>query len=63
MYVERHSYLLEDAGGKLFRSQKRKGFSSQDYSEPAQIPCTGKLNIENASSHSGRRRFVYNKPE
>jgi len=28
-YVDRHPYLLDDIGGKLFRSQKRNGFSSQ----------------------------------
>ena len=61
-YVDRYSYLLEDTGGKLFRSQKRKGFSSQTIQNLFKF-LYREANIENASSHSGRRSFITNLSE
>lgn len=62
LYVEKHSYLLEDTGGKLFRSQKRNGFSSQTIQNLLKF-LYREANIENASSHSGRRSFITNLSE
>jgi integrase/recombinase XerD len=57
MYIEKHSYLLDDIEGKLFRSQKRNGFSSQTIQNLLKF-LFREANIENASSHSGRRSFI-----
>jgi integrase/recombinase XerD len=62
MYVERHSYLLKDVEGKLFRSQKRNGFSSQTIQNLLKF-LYREAHIENASSHSGRRSFITNLSE
>ena len=61
-YVEKHSYLLEDTKSKLFRSQKRNGFSSQTIQNLLKF-LYREANIENASSHSGRRSFITNLSE
>ena len=57
LYIENHPYLLEGAEGKLFRSQKRNGFSSQTIQNLFKF-LYREANIENASSHSGRRSFI-----
>jgi len=62
LYVEKHPYLLEDTEGKLFRSQKRNGFSSQTIQNLFKF-LYREANIENASSHSGRRSFITNLSE
>lgn len=62
LYAEKHSYLLEDTGGKLFRSQKRNGFSSQTIQNLFKF-LYREANIDNASSHSGRRSFITNLSE
>ena len=62
LYVEKHPYLLDDTGGNLFRSQKRNGFSSQTIQNLFKF-LYREANIENASSHSGRRSFITNLSE
>lgn len=57
IYIDKHPYLLEDTEGKLFRSQKRNGFSSQTIQNLFKF-LYKEANIENASSHSGRRSFI-----
>jgi integrase/recombinase XerD len=61
-YIDKHPYLLEDVDGKLFRSQKRNGFSSQTVQNLFRSLFRD-ANIENASSHSGRRSFITNLSE
>ena len=57
LYIEKHPYLLEGTEGKLFCSQKRNGFSSQTIQNLFKF-LYREANIENASSHSGRRSFI-----
>ncbi len=62
LYVGKHPYLLEHIESKLFRSQKRGGFSSQTVQNLFRSLFRD-ANIENASSHSGRRSFITNLSE
>ena len=56
-YLSKHSYLLNDLEGKLLRSQKRNGFSSQTIQNLFRN-LFEQANIDDASSHSGRRTFI-----
>jgi integrase/recombinase XerD len=62
LYVEKNPYLLEYSERELFRSQKRNGFSSQTIQNLLKF-LYREANIENASSHSGRRSFITNLSE
>lgn len=61
-YVDKRPLLLEDMDGALIRSQKRRGFSSQTIQNLFRTLYRD-ANIENASSHSGRRSFITNLSE
>lgn len=58
-YLSTHPYLLKDLEGKLIRSQKRNGFSSQTIQNLFRH-LFEQANIDDASSHSGRRTFITN---
>ena len=62
LYVSKKPHLLHDTEGKFFRSQKREGFSSQTIQNLFRSLYRD-ANIENASSHSGRRSFITNLSE
>lgn len=62
-YISDNQYLLKNREGHLLRSQKtRNGFSSQTIQNLFRF-LYGEANIENASSHSGRRSFITNLSE
>lgn len=62
-YVSKHPRLLANREGYLLRSQKtRNGFSSQTIQNLFKF-LYREANIENASSHSGRRSFITNLSE
>ncbi|NQV70769.1 MAG: site-specific integrase [Pseudohongiella sp.] len=62
-YINKHPRLLKDREGYLLRSQKtRNGFSSQTIQNLFRFLYI-EANIENASSHSGRRSFITNLSE
>lgn len=56
-YLSKHPYLLKDLDGKLLRSQKRNGFSSQTIQNLFRN-LYEQAHIDDASSHSGRRTFI-----
>ena len=57
-YISKNQYLLNNRKGCLLRSQKtRQGFSSQTIQNLFRF-LFKEANIENASSHSGRRFFI-----
>jgi integrase/recombinase XerD len=56
-YFAKFPYLTKDREGRLFRTQSRKGFSSQTIQELFRNLYRD-ANIDNASSHSGRRQFI-----
>lgn len=62
-YISKNKYLLNNREGHLLRSQKtREGFSSQTIQNLFRF-LYHEANIENASSHSGRRSFITNLSE
>lgn len=62
-YINKNEYLLNNREGSLLRSQKtRQGFSSQTIQNLFRF-LFKEANIENASSHSGRRSFITNLSE
>lgn len=62
-YFSKNRYLLNNREGHLLRSQKtRQGFSSQTIQNLFRF-LFQEANIENASSHSGRRSFITNLSE
>lgn len=62
-YIKKNPRLLRDREGYLLRSQKtRSGFSSQTIQNLFRFLYED-ANIENASSHSGRRSFITNLSE
>ncbi|GJM05828.1 MAG: hypothetical protein DHS20C09_18240 [marine bacterium B5-7] len=62
-YITKNKYLLNNREGHLLRSQKtRQGFSSQTIQNLFRF-LFQEANIENASSHSGRRSFITNLSE
>lgn len=58
-YLKKHPQLVEDREGRLFRSQKGGGFSSQTI-QNLYRQLYYSSGIDNASSHSGRRSFITN---
>lgn len=56
-YFKEFPYLTKDRDDYLFRSQKGKGFSSQTI-QGLFRQLYRDANIDNASSHSGRRQFI-----
>lgn len=63
LYISKNKYLLNNRDGCLLRSQKtRQGFSSQTIQNLFRL-LYKEANIENASSHSGRRSFITNLSE
>lgn len=62
-YISKNPHLLNNRDGNLLRSQKtRQGFSSQTIQNLFRF-LFQEANIENASSHSGRRSFITNLSE
>ena len=62
-YISKNRYLLNNREGHLLRSQKtRQGFSSQTIQNLFRF-LFQEANIDNASSHSGRRSFITNLSE
>ncbi len=56
-YFAKFPYLKRDREGRLFRTQSRKAFNSQAIQEVFRNLYRD-ANIDNASSHSGRRQFI-----
>lgn len=63
LYIKKNPQLLKNSKGCLLRSQKTcEGFSSQTIQNLFRT-LYKEANIENASSHSGRRSFITNLSE
>jgi integrase/recombinase XerD len=62
IYFNKNQFLVSNREGKLIRSQKRNGFSSQSIQNLFR-GLYKDAHIENASSHSGRRTFITNLSE
>jgi len=56
-YFVKFPYLAKDREGRLFRTQSRKGFCSQTIQELFRNLYRD-ANIDDASSHSGRRQYI-----